>query len=237
MPTVTCPGCTRRIPLSFDELALTIECAQCGTRFAACSGEVLHLPARIEAPAPQAEENDEDEEDAPRIELRSTICPHCDRTILVPAEAWGCKVACSACDFSFVARERIALDVPARPGQLPTGPGPGEVQCPLCSAVGPPTVRSEVSSTGWLVFFGLLLTCFPFAPLAFFIREPVQRCASCRLRLKPSLGYVPHEPFAPDAAAGRFHDDTAKSRPVHVAGYWRPDGTYVPRHGRSRPRG
>ena len=229
MPTVTCPGCTRRISLSFEELSLTIECAQCSTRFVACSGEVLHLPARVEAPAPLPEVDEEVAKPVPRIELRSTVCPHCGRTVLVPAEAWGCKVACSACDFSFVAREPEPLDELPPPRPQPTGPSPGEVQCPLCSAVGPPAVKSEMSTTGWIVFGGLMFTCFPVAPLAFFIREPVQRCASCGLKLQPLLGYVP-------SAAARYRDERPEPGPVHASGYWRRDGTYVPAHHRSRPR-
>jgi hypothetical protein len=230
MPTVTCPGCSRSIPLSFEELALTIECARCGTRFAAGTGEIVHPPEHAETPAPQVDAEEEELEAPLRAEQRATVCPDCSRTLLVPTQAWGCRVECPACDSRFVARE------PAPPASHdPDGPGPGEVRCPLCNAVGPPAVKSQVTAVGWFVVVSMLCTCFPLAFLGLLIREPVQRCAGCGLKLKPGVGYPPG--LAPDTGAR----GPGEPEPVRVAGYWRRDGTYVPvrrggRKRRGRPR-
>jgi hypothetical protein len=39
MPIVTCPGCSRRIDLPFEELTLGIQCVQCRAQFMPLTGE------------------------------------------------------------------------------------------------------------------------------------------------------------------------------------------------------
>jgi hypothetical protein len=49
---VTCPGCGRFIPLGPDEWALTLECAQCDTRFRPGDKPTATPTDRISVPAP-----------------------------------------------------------------------------------------------------------------------------------------------------------------------------------------
>ena len=56
-------------------------------------------------------------------------------------------------------------------------------QCPYCQTTRTPTVRSEISQTGWLVFVILLLTtCFG-CVIGLFIRDSYRECSQCKIRL------------------------------------------------------
>lgn len=51
---------------------------------------------------------------------------------------------------------------------------------PACQSCGAPTfVHSKVSSAGYVVFFGLLIFCFPLCWLGLLMREHGRRCGSC----------------------------------------------------------
>ena len=84
-----CPGCERVIQVQPNEVALTFECARCGTKFVPSGGR---SPSRALAPVEKArlvddrprrrrERDDDDEDDygRPRRRRRGSFhCPYCD---------------------------------------------------------------------------------------------------------------------------------------------------------------
>jgi lipopolysaccharide-induced tumor necrosis factor-alpha factor len=55
--------------------------------------------------------------------------------------------------------------------------------CPFCRASTPPQDRYNVSGGGWVVFFLLLLFCFPLCWLGLLIKDHHRVCGHCGTRL------------------------------------------------------
>lgn len=63
----------------------------------------------------------------------------------------------------------------------PTGP-----MVPTCRHCGAQTFPySKISTQGWIVFFGLLVFCFPLCFIGLFMKETGRRCGSCHVLAGP----------------------------------------------------
>jgi hypothetical protein len=60
---------------------------------------------------------------------------------------------------------------------VPTAGGGLAPSCRLCGA--PTALHSKISTAGWVVFFGLLIFCFPLCWAGLLMREHGQRCTRC----------------------------------------------------------
>ena len=59
-------------------------------------------------------------------------------------------------------------------------------KCPFCQHQGPPIIKTQLGSSGWVVFILLLLFCLPLCWLPFVIsslQEEQRKCGSCGTRL------------------------------------------------------
>lgn len=65
--------------------------------------------------------------------------------------------------------------VPLRQPNTPAG-----FHCPHCQSTAPPVVAKRIGVAGWVVFFALLIFCFPLCFIGFFIREEYRMCSWCR---------------------------------------------------------
>jgi hypothetical protein len=52
--------------------------------------------------------------------------------------------------------------------------------CPHCQSTAPPIVAKRIGTTGWVVFFALLIACFPLCFIGLFIKEEYRMCSWCR---------------------------------------------------------
>jgi len=53
-------------------------------------------------------------------------------------------------------------------------------RCPHCQATAPPIVGKRIGTAGWVVFFALLIICFPLCFIGLFIKEEYRMCSWCR---------------------------------------------------------
>jgi len=60
----------------------------------------------------------------------------------------------------------------------------GNYRCPNCMSQFLPRMERRISSTGWIVFAVLLVLFFPLFWVGLLIKEDVQVCPSCNVRLK-----------------------------------------------------
>jgi predicted RNA-binding Zn-ribbon protein involved in translation (DUF1610 family) len=60
----------------------------------------------------------------------------------------------------------------------------GNYRCPNCMSQFLPRVERRISTTGWIVFAVLLVLFFPLFWVGLLIKEDVQICPSCNVRLK-----------------------------------------------------
>jgi hypothetical protein len=60
----------------------------------------------------------------------------------------------------------------------------GNYRCPNCMSQYLPRIERRISTTGWIVFAVLLVLFFPLFWVGFLIKEDVQICPSCNIRLK-----------------------------------------------------
>lgn len=60
----------------------------------------------------------------------------------------------------------------------------GSYRCPNCMSQFLPRIERRISTTGWVVFAVLLVVFFPLFWIGLLIKEDVQICPSCSLRLK-----------------------------------------------------
>jgi hypothetical protein len=67
----------------------------------------------------------------------------------------------------------------AQPHQQPHAP-PAHYRCPHCQSTAPPIVSKRIGTAGWVVFFALLIACFPLCFIGLFIREEYRMCSWCR---------------------------------------------------------
>ena len=57
---------------------------------------------------------------------------------------------------------------------------PANFRCPHCHSTAPPVVARRIGTAGWVVFFALLIACFPLCFIGLFIREEYRMCSWCR---------------------------------------------------------
>jgi hypothetical protein len=79
---------------------------------------------------------------------------------------------------------------PPPSGQWPHAPQPmivhhqgqmvGVIRCQACGHQGHHMEFSRITTGGWVVFFALLIMCFPFCWLGLLMREHGKRCGACR---------------------------------------------------------
>ena len=60
----------------------------------------------------------------------------------------------------------------------------GNYRCPNCMSQFLPRVERRISTTGWVVFAILLVVFFPLFWVGLLIKEDVQICPTCSVRLK-----------------------------------------------------
>lgn len=60
----------------------------------------------------------------------------------------------------------------------------GSYRCPNCMSQFLPRIERRISTTGWIVFAVVLVLFFPLFWIGLLIKEDVQICPSCNLRLK-----------------------------------------------------
>lgn len=60
----------------------------------------------------------------------------------------------------------------------------GNYRCPNCMSQFLPRIERRISTTGWIVFAVLLVVFFPLFWVGLLIKEDVQVCPSCNIRLK-----------------------------------------------------
>lgn len=65
--------------------------------------------------------------------------------------------------------------VPLRQPHAPAG-----FRCPHCQSTAPPVVAKRIGAAGWIVFFALLIFCFPLCFIGLFIKEEYRMCSWCR---------------------------------------------------------
>ena len=78
-------------------------------------------------------------------------------------------------------------------GSLPLQPQPAAAgsaalsaehfRCPHCQTTQPPVVARRIGTAGWIVFFALLVFCFPLCFIGLFIKEEYRQCSWCRAAL------------------------------------------------------
>jgi hypothetical protein len=57
---------------------------------------------------------------------------------------------------------------------------PAHYRCPHCQSTAPPVVAKRIGTAGWVVFFTLLIACFPLCFIGLFIKEEYRMCSWCR---------------------------------------------------------
>lgn len=60
----------------------------------------------------------------------------------------------------------------------------GNYRCPNCMSQFLPRIERRISTTGWIVFAVLLVVFFPLFWVGLLIKEDVQVCPSCNVRLR-----------------------------------------------------
>jgi len=78
-----------------------------------------------------------------------------------------------------------ATDQPPAPVQplaqpLSQAGAPTHFRCPHCQSTAPPVVAKRIGVAGWVVFFALLIFCFPLCFIGLFIKEEYRMCSWCR---------------------------------------------------------
>ncbi len=56
----------------------------------------------------------------------------------------------------------------------------GHFRCPHCNSDAPPVIAKRIGAPGWIVFFALLIFCFPLCFIGLFIKEEYRMCSWCR---------------------------------------------------------
>ena len=74
-------------------------------------------------------------------------------------------------------------------GSLPLAPLPHaqpqavsaqHFRCPHCQTTELPVVAKRIGTAGWVVFFALLVFCFPLCFIGLFIKDEYRMCSWCR---------------------------------------------------------
>lgn len=95
-------------------------------------------------------------------------CPQCSTHLSTPVSVLEGTVQCPVC--------HILIQVLSR------APASG-FQCPFCRTTAPPKVWSKVAVEGWVVFFVLLIFCFPLCLLGLLVRTEDRACSACGMKL------------------------------------------------------
>ncbi len=69
---------------------------------------------------------------------------------------------------------------PVQPLMQPQPHAPAHYRCPHCQSTAPPVVAKRIGTAGWIVFFTLLIACFPLCFIGLFIKEEYRMCSWCR---------------------------------------------------------
>ena len=77
------------------------------------------------------------------------------------------------------ATDYAPLPAPVQP-RPQTQVGTASFRCPHCQATAPPVVSRRIGTAGWIVFFSLLIFCFPLCFIGLFIKEEYRMCSWCR---------------------------------------------------------
>jgi len=74
-----------------------------------------------------------------------------------------------------------AIDPPPPPLQPFAPPHtPTNFRCPHCNSNAAPVIAKRIGTAGWVVFFALLIICFPLCFIGLFIKEEYRMCSWCR---------------------------------------------------------
>ena len=127
------------------------------------------------------------------------VCPTCKTRLTLGDERAGETIDCPDCDHAMaiptlvspppapkatVTRSDDEEDGAEAPAKLRKR-NRGSFQCVYCGSTHLPTVRSRISTTGWVVFCLLLITvaCFPLCIIGLFIKEEYRVCSDCGMTL------------------------------------------------------
>jgi hypothetical protein len=69
---------------------------------------------------------------------------------------------------------------PVQPLAPPLPSAPPHFRCPHCQSTAPPVLAKRIGTAGWVVFFTLLIACFPLCFIGLFIKEEYRMCSWCR---------------------------------------------------------
>ena len=128
-------------------------------------------------------------------------CPTCSAELEIDEKHVGQEVECGSCQQVFVSappegkkkpyrmrRSDHDEDDDRRPRRRSRRDDddddrPVGFRCPFCRTGRRPAVRNKISTTGWVVFVVLLLTCLPLCFIGLFITEPHRVCSDCGIAL------------------------------------------------------
>ena len=123
------------------------------------------------------------------------ICRYCGTSLSANSQAAPRPTADyvpPAPQTDFAGRPLWASDAPPAPvqplaglhqplAQLQQQPhAPAHFRCPHCQSTAPPVVAKRIGTAGWVVFFALLIACFPLCFIGLFIKEDYAMCSWCR---------------------------------------------------------
>jgi len=73
-----------------------------------------------------------------------------------------------------------ALPLVSQPHAQPQPITPQNFRCPHCQTTQPPVIAKRINTAGWVVFFALLIFCFPLCFIGLFIKDEYRQCSWCR---------------------------------------------------------
>lgn len=152
---ISCPSCTTKLKVPQNLIGKQIQCPKCTV-----SLEVPHqtdnMPekALIEHPADEGDDSDWNSDDREES----------------PAQ-----------QRARIRKQQVDDDIKRfrRDGK----PNSVRFRCPYCSSSKTPTTINETSLAGWIVFAAMILVCFPFCFLGWFITEENHYCGYCKKKI------------------------------------------------------
>lgn len=134
-------------------------------------------------------------------------CPYCGKSFQANASAERHQVNCPQCAQPFEITDPKASGLPPAPQAAAWTPPPVPPQnpysgpsstgnpfvndgarktgfeCPYCHSHEGVRTENRVSLAGWAVLIAMLFVCFPFFWIGFMIKEDVQFCRSCGIKI------------------------------------------------------